>query len=285
MTVIWKDFPEINRSLGFTVGYASTGVSLGCHAGTISNVSATFTSLYSPIARVSNIRVLKPAPEDSEIKLTKLNSGPYAGYFFPIEEEIQKINAHLQAKKISFDDFGDEICSGIAKACADTPIWILSDVINYYAPARNGGRAPTPEESTLKIENKISTAIIGRTVTFAEYLIKSKTGYVLESPIVQNPAHRSWGNYSLNRIWIWIPPLHLKRALGISAQYGEKNFPSIDSWKDIVFGDLKLSSDFNAKYFENILDPTITRETVEKVVFNDGIFPDEKRFTTIVKEA
>jgi len=289
---IWKEFPEINRKVEVYAGYHShTAAGLGCHCGSISSVSAYLMSPYGLGTDIPGVQIIKPTKDDPAVKCIRQTSGPYAGYWGLAPEEMDKINSYLKKEKITFDSFSPEFCGSIVKLCEKVPIWVLSDAINASSPARNSGA--TSRDDTLKSSavlqlgsrnDGLNNTVIGRTSVFADYLIRNKVGYIFESPIVQNPLHRHWGGYSLNRVWLWIPPNHLDRTLGVTAQYGQEKFPDLDSWKKIIFSDLQVSSKPISSYY-TAMDKAITEKTVDQVVFDGGVFPDEKRFTRNTKEA
>lgn len=285
MPQVWIELPEINRKIAITTGFSSNGLGLGCHCGTISSVTAHLQAPYSSSEVFSSLAILSPTTPDEKIRSERLPRGhSYAGYYAPIASELELVNTHLEKQKITFDSISEKLCISIAESCAETPLWVLSDVINYKSPARHVGESYTkiPDSGILKFVYGIPTYLISRTSTFADYLIRHKVGYIFESPIVQNPAHRTWGGYSLNRAWFWIPPKHLGRTLGISAQYGQENFPTLENWKKIIQNDLQTSMRGIGRY---ATPQKISDENFYSMVFDDGVFPDEHRFERTAKEA
>lgn len=287
---IWKEFPEINRKIALYTGYYSHAVaSLGCHCGSISSVTAYIQAPYSITTAIPNIQVIKVTKEDPAVRTERCTSGAYTGYYCPVKDELDKINEHLKKHNITFDSFSEEFSKAIAEQCKPVPIWVLSDVINYGSPARSSGIIPDPksmENLQVVLGCPSGTTIIGRTCKFADYLIRNEIGYVMESPIVQNPLHRSWGGYSLNRVWLWIPPNHLERTLGVTGQYGSKKFPTLEAWRKKIYSDLYVSNRSVGHYVQKRMDAAeISEDIVDKVVFDGGVFPDENRFTRKAKEA
>ena len=252
MTVLWKEFPEINRKVAFQFNYVPlSGAYLGCHCGTITGISANFgTSCYAANGG-RNIEVLDTKKEAQ----IKYRTSAYDGQVAP-KEEVEKVLQHFKDVKLKFEDINGTTYPGIVDRCSTLPLWVMSDVINYEAPARKP--AGSPYHYTL----------IGSTSEFAKYLINNKIGYVLASPIVQNPAHRTGKNYSLNQGWFWIPPVHLERAINVAEEYGTDKFPSKEDWTKLVGMDLNYS--------------TSPPEVILEAALNDGVFPEravnEKRF-------
>jgi hypothetical protein len=174
----------------------------------------------------------------------------------PPIEETKKVIEYLRSLKLKFTDISDSAYPNIVEKCKNYPLWVMSDVINYEAPVRK-----------ISYGIEIMFELFGSTGDFVTYLIDNKIGYVLASPIVQNPTHRSTTNYSLNRGWFWIPPAHLARAIDVAEAYGDDKFPSERDWAETVGYDLRYSKG------------NIKTEVVLKAVLNDGVFPKtEKRF-------
>lgn len=246
----WYEFPEINRKVGLQSGTASIGgAALGCHAGTISGVKLTFGTGYYSGGDGKNILVLDTTKEKQfEYKRDRYNES-----WLPPSDEIEKILKFLRVPDFLSNNMGD-VYKGVVEQCKGLPLWVMSDVINYSAPAR------APVLPDLGGERHISFNI-GSTADFAKYLIKNKIGYVLQSPIVQNPAHRMASNYSLNQAWFWIHPNHLQRAIDTAEVYGDDQFPTKAAWTELV------AKDFN-----------IPPEEVAAKVFSAGVFPEDKRF-------
>ena len=268
-SVIWKEFPEINRKVAFTFNYETAGMALGCHAGSISGVTATFGNSYYAANGGKNIEVLDTKQE----KPLKYKQDAYTRLPIIPKTEYLKVQKHFNEINLQFADIVENAYEPIVERCSSIPLWVLSDVINYEAPARS------PKKNTLlrDVGDDEATTIYearGRTVDFAKYLINNKIGYVLASPIVQNPNHRALQTYSLNQAWLWIPPEHLSRAIDVAEAHGDDQFPSKTAWADKVSVDFGLAAGTNP-------------EELLKRVFNDGIFPKDKRFKRheAVKEA
>lgn len=251
MTTIWKELPEINRKVAFNYNYVGVGVSLGCHCNSISGVSATFGNRYYAANEGHNVEVLDTTKE----KQFAYIRGEYS-YDKPQSPlvEINKVVQYLKDKKFAFEDIAPEAYPEIIEKCKNYPLWVMSDVINYEAPAR-----------TPVLGSNVVFETFGSTGAFVKYLIDNKIGYIMASPIVQNPSHRSKTNYSLNQGWFWIPPKHLDRALNVGKYYGTEQFPSKKEWIETVGKDLG---------FMGIEHP----EKVLKSVLNTGAFPKETRF-------
>jgi hypothetical protein len=242
MPTIWKEFPEINRKVAFLCNFESPSMPLGCHAGSISGVTASFGNSYYAANEGKNIFVLDTKKE-KQFPFVRVDYGSTA----PPPEEHRNVVQHLKKINLKFTDFGEDIYLDIIKKCSYTPLWVMSDVINMNAPARKTA-----------LGGGVSYEMFGSTRDFAKYLIDNKIGYVLSSPIIQNPGHRSDSNYSLNQGWFWIPPDHLKRAINAAEVYGDDNFPSQEAWIETIRGDLGASSGAD----------------ILKTVLNDGVFPE-----------
>lgn len=251
--VLWKEFPEINRKVAFAYNYTVGGAFLGCHCGSISGVSANFGSGYYAANGGRNVEVLDSTKEEP-IVYTQM---PYSATMGPPKSEINKVLAHLKAIKLTFADIAADGYKEIAAKCKSLPLWVMSDVINYEAPARKPLGSPMLEDAVFEM--------YGHTADFAKYLIDNKIGYVMSSPIVQNPAHRMKTNYSLNQGWFWIPPNHTERAVDVASSSGDDLFPSKEDWIKKVGADLAIVDD-------------ITGDITLRTVFNSGTFPDTKRF-------
>lgn len=248
MYMLWKDFPEINRRVAFQTSYKPIeGSWLGCHCGTIANLNATFGSGTYGANAGKNIEVLDTTKE----KQLKYESR--YGYLYPTRTETDKVHKYLKDIKLKFQDLLEGGYDKIVENFKNLPLWVMSDVINAEAPARaepNGG-----------VSLSEVYMAIGRTSDFAKYLIENKVGYVLASPIIQNPFHRSTDNYSLNQAWFWIPPNHLARALNVAKASGEDLFPSQEDWFKQIDVDIGGSP-----------------ESITRKVFNNGVFPESGLF-------
>lgn len=250
MSVIWKEFPEINRRVAFKYSFnTSKSLPLGCHCGYIAGVSASFGSGFYAANKGKNVEVLD-IEKEKPIKYQQNWDGVAV---VPVEES-KKVMKYLQSIKFTFEDTGKTGYPDIVEKCSGFPLWIMSDVINRSAPARKG--------LTTLLGSDSEYEVFGHTSDFAKYLIDNKIGYVMASPIVQNPSHRSKTNYSLNQGWFWIPPTHLKRAINVSSMHGEDQFPNKEDWAAIVGVDLGLD----------------TSDAILAQAFNDGIFPQDNRF-------
>lgn len=251
MPVIWKEFPEINRRVAFASNFVGGNMPLGCHAGSISGVSASFGSGYYAANNGRNVEVLDTTKEKPLI----YSREEYTGNQCPSKAEISKVGKYLRDIDFEFSSIYEDAYKEIIDKCGACSLWVMSDVINSEAPARKvrsdigGGGTPVYES-------------FGTTAGFAKYLIDNKIGYMLASPIIQNPSHRLKNNYSLNQAWFWIPPQHLLRAIDTARVYGEEKFPSKEDWIKTVGTDLGIES----------------AEDVLKAVLNDGVFPDDIRF-------
>lgn len=250
--VIWKNFPEINRRVAFGSTYQGAGINVGCHCGSISNVQLTFGSGYWAVAQGKNIEILDKVKEPEEIKYTIPRYSDY-GILEAPKAEVAKVIKYLRDTNFKFSDAGETGYEDIVRMCSVTPIWVLSDVINMESPARD----PSKVADRAGLKTNPTYIVVASTRDFAKYLIDNKVGYVFESPIVQNPNHRTKDNYSLNKVWIWIPPTQLERSLNTGAAYGEEQFPSPEQWTATVGFDL------------GIQDP----DKILKQALNDGILP------------
>jgi len=254
MAIIWKEFPEINRNIGFSVNYNTTGSSIGCHCGQISSVKLTWGQGYYSGGDGKNIKLIDSSKEPAIVwKRDKYND-----YYVAPDEEVLLVEKFLrEIKKLDTPDFLKLVYDEVVDRCKDIPLWVLSDAINYGSDAKN----PIKIESGYPLDRYVYVNI-GGTGKFAKYLIDNKIGYVLQSPIIQNPLHRSMGNYSLNQGWFWIPPKHLARAIDTAEAFGDDQFVSKEAWEATVAKDLKLKDPLEAC----------------KRAFNEGVFPEEKRF-------
>lgn len=236
--------PELNLKLNFTgSGYhLERAVGVGCQASTMAGISLLFAN--------PAIEWLEPTKD----KLWKDES--YYGSRVIAPNILRPLLEYLEKHPITVEDAPDLHEKVVAKA-SSIPIWFISDVINTDAPARGG----TPNVHTGTLDAATSVPLpIGRTQDFARYLIDKKIGYIVETPIVQNPLHRVMNNYSLNMAWLWIPPNHLPRVHGRASEYGKENIPSEKEWIETLAVDLRLKP-----------------EDVLKSVFKDEVMP-ERRF-------
>jgi len=221
---------------------------LGCHCGTISSVSVSFGTKYYAACGGKNVKVLDTTKEEE----IKFHLDHYSGVWVPPEHEVRKLHEFLKDKGPSFKEVVRGMYDGIIEKCSDKPLWIMSDVINYDAPERN------PNSSGNEfIGGAALYEVFGRTRDFAQHLVDNKIGFIMASPIVQNPSHRSKRNYSLNQGWIWIPPKQLDRAINVATRVGDDQFPTQKKWIATVGEDL------------GIADP----DTVLKQVLETGSFP------------
>lgn len=243
MSIVWKEFPEINRSVAFTYNFDSPHMPLGCHCGSIAGVTASFGNNYYGANNGRNIKVIDTKNE----KQITYSARDY-DYSSPPADEIAKVTKHFKDINLKFTDIAKDAYKSIVDKCNNLPLWAMSDVINYRAPAR------TPKMASTDIVYEM----YGSTGEFAQYLIDNKIGYVMATPIIQNPNHRSKTNYSLNRGWFWIHPNHLARAIDVANVYGEDQIPTKEDWMKTVGYDLGLK----------------TPEDVLKATLNDGVFPE-----------
>lgn len=243
MTAVWKEFPEINRKVAFSYGFESPQFSLGCHCGSISGITANFGGGPYGANNGHNVELLD-ATKEPPIKYGRHTYG--SGTQAP-QAEIDKILKYLKDTKFTFAQMLPDEYSQIVTKCEKSPLWVMSDVINYDAPFRK----PT------SLANGYTA--VGNTGDFAKYLIDNKIGFVMESPIIQNPGHRFATNYSLLQGWFWIPPPHLARAIDVANVHGTDLFPSEEEWIKTVGFDL------------NILKTK--PEEVLKNTLNAGVFP------------
>lgn len=262
--VIWKEFPKINRKVAFQSNRQASVLGLGCHCGSISSVYASFGSGYYGANNGKNIEILDKGLE----KPIAFRKDTYGSTYVASAEEYKKITDHFKEIDLKASDFSEDLYKGLIEGCATTPLWVLSDVINWGTPVR----APLPGPSTEYLYQAY-----GNTGNFVKYLIEGRIGYVLASPIIQNPNHRSGSNYSLNQGWFWIPPNHLERAIDVSEAFGGDQFPSKEAWAEIISKDL-----------------CYLPEKIPGIVLAGGVFPetglfkpgrgDDGRFIAKVKE-
>jgi len=220
---------------------------LGCHCGSLNGVSANFGNRY--YAAISkNVEILDTTKE----KPIRYVRDYYSEHPCTPKDEIVKVVEYLKEKKVQFADIaGPDALNQLVEKCSNYPVWVMSDVINYEAPARKPAATSGYD---------VIYEMFGSTGDFAKYLIDNKVGYIMASPIVQNPSHRAKNNYSLNQVWFWIPPKHLERAIDVGNVYGDAEFPSKEKWLKTVGGDL------------GIPEP----EKVLEAVLNKGVFPERK---------
>jgi hypothetical protein len=253
MGILWREFPEINRKIAFNFTYTPVeGAHLGCHCGTIAGITANFGTSFAAANGGKNIEVIDTNKEPD----IKYKNSSYDGWVAP-KEEISKIVEHFKSINLKFEDVVGNAYPDIVEKCSRLPLWVMSDVINYEAPVRSVPRGGV-----------IAYQLLGSTGDFVKYLIRNKIGYILSSPIVQNPAHKTPSNYSLNQGWFWIPPAHLPHAINVAEEYGEDKFPSKEAWTKQVARDLSYTR--------------LAEQNILQQVLNDGVFPEravkEKRF-------
>lgn len=243
MAILWKEFPEINRKVAFTTYVDGIGGSLGCHCGTISGVNLSFGGRYNQANHGKDIEVLDTTKEPQ----FEYRRDVFTNNWAPPSDEKLKVHEFLKKLKLKFEDFGAEVYIKLIEQCKNLPLWVMSDVINKEAPQR-------------KIKGPTGDSIVfGSTRGFAKYLIDNKIGYMLASPIVQNPSHRMVGNYSLNQAWFWIPPQHISRSINVAKIYGANQFLDKKDWSEIVGKDL-----------------CIPKDEVFKAVLESGVFPEPR---------
>jgi hypothetical protein len=250
MDLFWKEFPEINRKVAFQYNFKASEGSLGCHCGTITGVFASFASSYSAANGGKNIEIMDTS-KDGPIRYTR---DSYGGYYVAPPAEMILVTKHLIDLKLTFADIGAGAYESIVEKCKRIPLWMMSDVINAEAPARRTASMPLT-----------TFEMFGSTSQFAKYLIDTKCGFVMASPIVQNPSHRQGSNYSLNQGWFWIPPQHLSRSVNVARSHGRELFPPRKKWL------AQVGSDLGIDHQKDIL----------KAVFNTGRFPKEARFQPV----
>lgn len=240
------ELPGINRRVFFQASWRSGMQALGCHAGTITSIGLSLIQSGKQV-----LEVLEPEPG---AVLTIPSS--YGGYPVMHPVEYKKVEAYLNAHKVDYR-YVPGFFEKIVQETRSIPIWVISDVINTDAPARSQGSALNPGHK--------HSYTAGRTADFVQWLIRTGTGYVQGSPIIQNPQHRMQTNYSLNQVWTWVHPAHLARtAPGTAFASGEERLPSWDEWYGTVGKDLGLK----------------TREEVEKGVwgnYDPEIIPPKRR--------
>lgn len=268
MPVVWNEFPEINRKVAFLHNYVSPNMSLGCHCGSISGLTINFGTGYYAANDGMNIKVLDTKVE----KQVEYTTDQYSFMKTPPRKEIDLVVKYIRDKKFTFDDLmkGKEKLgfSSIVEACSAHPLWVMSDVINYDSEVRKPKKAVSGG-------HELVYEVIGHTADFAKYLIDNKIGYVLSSPIIQNPLHRSRSNYSLNQGWFWIPPKHLARAIDVAEVSGEELIPDKQSWATVVGGDLALmdSTELFKKVFDDEEFPKVQKPFQRKRGKNGQFLP------------
>lgn len=253
MPGFWYDFPKVNRSYYINVNIGSLSAYLGCHSGTISGVSVSYgDGVYCSCPGHKSIKVLDTTKE----KNLEYKQDRY-GYTI-LEDTSERDRAFELIQGLDRKELLSKAYGSIIDMCTATPIWVMSDVINEKAPARKQPLSRSP----LNVYPGHKVDILGNTGGFAKHLIENKIGYVLASPIVQNPNHRMKTNYSLNQVWIWVPPKHLGRCVNVAQQFGADKFPTKDDWVATVGKDL------------GIKEPA----EVFKAAFETGVFPETNRF-------
>lgn len=228
--VIWKEFPEVNLKCAFSSHYSSNAGVLGCHCGTITNVGVN-TGEHSAGYGQRWIEFI-----EGKEKLNYSKVRVY-GNSEPDTKVVELLFKHLN-EKVSFNSFREEFFKLIVEGTKSAPIWVISDAVNRGAAARMEKRETIPNASL--DEGMLSYKLIAQTMDFVDWLIETKQGYMMESPVVQNPLHRVAGNYSLNQVFVWIHPEHLNRSLYTAQEHGWDKFPTKEQWAET------LSKDFNA---------------------------------------
>jgi hypothetical protein len=249
---IWIEFPKLKREGHFLASALVGGVSLGCHAGSITGVSIN-----------SGMNKWIKSTDPNYVIPYTFNS--YSGCYIPPTEEVLKIQKILDER--SNEIVGDVFFKKLVDNC-NAAIYVLSDAINYKSTARAGG--VTFEEKKKSLNSAGRACFEYKTSDFAKYLIKNKIGYVMESPIVQNRNHVTYGNYSLNQLWIWVPEHSLRRAILVEGHHGKEKFPTREEWEKEIGLDFSLAS----KYVPSVPPNT----TIEKLAFDDGRYPDNVKF-------
>lgn len=245
---VWKDLPEINRRVGFTSNHEiNPYVNVGCHCSSLSHITVYFGSGFYGVEKGKNIEVLDTEKEKDLV----YTYNKFSGLYEPPTVEVEKVVAYLEKNTPKFDHMEGFYDQAIDR-CSNIPMWIISDVVNLEAPVRKS--TFQPGYAALKH--------VVRTADFVKYLIDKKIGYVMASPIIQNPAHRNPKNYSLNRTWLWIHPKHLERTICTTEVFGEDLIPTEKEWKERVGKDLGLKD-----------------EEVVKKVFESGVFPEIKKYS------
>src|ERR1700761_5542557 len=225
-STIWREFPEINRKIAFSSTYTSNeAVSVGCHCGSISSVSITFGSSYYAANRGNNLQII----DASKGPAVKKARGDY-GNMVPSRDEYQLVGEYLKKIDFKFETVAEETYDHIIGMCNKYPLWVLSDVVNKDAPIR--------KQKTYNLGVNLFYESFGSTLGFVKYLMANKKGYVLASPIIQNPNHKTKSNYSLNQAWFWIPPEHLSHTLNVAEAHGEDLLPTDIQWAAQVADDV-----------------------------------------------
>lgn len=246
--------PELNLKINFvgTSMTIPTAVGTGCHASTMSSVRLQLLP-GNPFEWIDKDKV--------KAGQTLIKTGLYGE--IALDPKIaEELAPFLAANPICADDHPTFAAEVVVKSQA-TPLWFLTDVVNRGSPARSNGGYGAVMEYGIVIPPI-------RTLQFAQYLIKNKIGYVLESPLIQNPMHRYNSDYSINQGWVWIPPEHAKRAIGQAQEHIGSEFPSEDQWVERVGKDVGIKTG---------------AADVLKQVFADGRFPEPRFLTPQPKSA
>lgn len=236
------------------MSYNAMPIAMGCHCGTIGGLGVTFNQ-YSAGA----LTVLDKSKELKGLKITYKNT--YQEECI-LPEEWKKACAAITEVDWSINQ--DEAFEDVVKTAEDIPVYFLSDVVNVGANARPAEAYGSITPKTLRVAD------------FANWLADKKIGYLMGSPIIQNPLHRIKAgqlaskappNYSLNRIWVWVHPKHLPRTLKDSSfETGAENLVDWTDWYVQVGKDLAIK------------DPTMDK--VADYVFKDHKVPQPSRFAS-----
>lgn len=246
--------PELNIKINFKASAQTiaNAVGTGCQASTMSAV---------------HLMLSHPALEWIDPKQAKNKAVYYKqdDYGRTRVEPVLlgKILQNVKDNPITFEDHSN-VNEEVVTRCGHIPLWFISDVANANSEAR--GNATLASVQYISGDTVLPMPKAQRSYDFVQHLKKNKIGYILETPIIQNPLHRMSSNYSLNMAWVWIPPAHLARAHGFASEYGEDQIPVEKDWIKTIAADLKLEP-----------------EQVLENVFKDGIMP-ERRFIRDIRK-
>jgi hypothetical protein len=266
--VLWKEFPEINMKASFKGMVEYGHGNLGCHTGIMTGIS------FYTGAKPSAGRDYKWLQYINNNKGEMQYQRKYSyGIYHPDQKEVKKFFDYLLEKNFSFEDDKEIFYKHVIEQARAIPIWVIGDVINV------GSKVRFMPDYSLGIVERYDLAddtykILVRPNDFVDYLIRNKIGYIMESPVVQNPAHRTADNYSLNQVFFWIHPDHFSRTLNMSAEHGADALPTEDEWRNTISLDLQALLAKRSFFSPPKIYEAPTASEVTDVVFRPGQYRD-----------
>lgn len=280
MFQVTAKFPDLNRTAALVCHptlYTPPDVVaaqpyMGCHTGWIGNV---YLKIPADPDLVGNwLKVSDSTKETQDSLYTTTSWGKRYR-----EEEVAKITNAMNGDYLMPDEDRFKLFEQIAKQY-DHPLdkrhisttWqtplktgqyplgptfiVLSDNINSYTP-------DFPKNSGIAGHGHIKNV---KTSDFVQWLVNTRRGVVVGSPIGRNQHHQTAKNFSMTQMWIWVPPQHCHFLLpGSFFMSAPELLPSKEQWYEDTKGNLphlKTEDDVNKAIFKGGKAPVFTRPEI-----------------------